>query len=196
MGSFPELGEAKTLGSPSAKESSDFNSPDETLLRLVPYSELNAERKIRRLVELRASRLIVPLADCSSFEIMGEGEGGLDKRVEFVLRRIYAVFGYSKYDKFKSTILNQKEDSPLRAIETFLDDPECTAFFAYQGSGESLVATTQSPGSVAQIKKKVLIVCRAKAEVEISADNMVDCIVVQELSKRLLENINSLLNGA
>ncbi|KAF4742076.1 hypothetical protein FOZ63_017584 [Perkinsus olseni] len=119
---------------------------------------------------------------------MGEGEGGLDKRVEFVLRRIFAVFGYSKYDKFKSTILNQKEDSPLRAIETFLDDPECTAFFAYQGSGESLAATTQSPGSVAQIKKK--------AEVEISADNMVDCIIVQELSKRLLENINSLLNGA
>ncbi|KAF4665135.1 hypothetical protein FOL47_004778 [Perkinsus chesapeaki] len=126
----------------------------------------------------------------------GEGGGGLDKRVEFVLQRIFAIFGYSKYDKFKSTILNQKEDSPLRAIEAFLDDPECLAFFAYQGSGESLVATRQTPASLGQIKKKVLIVCRSKAEIEISADNIVSAIVVQELSKRLLENMNCLLNGA
>ncbi|EER13574.1 hypothetical protein Pmar_PMAR024219 [Perkinsus marinus ATCC 50983] len=124
------------------------------------------------------------------------GESGIDKRVEFVLRRIFTVFGYSKFDKFKSAILSVKEESPLRAIEIFLDDPERPVVFAYQGSGESLIASCDCPASVAQIKKKVLVICRAKAGVEISMDNIVEAILVQELSKKLLENMNLLLNGA
>lgn len=84
---------------------------------------------------------------------------------------------YSKFDKFKSAILSVKEESPLRAIEIFLDDPEVNTahsgdlcitrcqrpvVFAYQGSGESLIASCDCPASVAQIKKKVLVICRAK----------------------------------
>lgn len=119
-----------------------------------------------------------------------EKRKGPDPRVEWVLGRMSALMGVrpEKYDKYIQTFLG--EQACMQAILSFLEDPD-VAFCFFHPTADSVIANSSDFPTVAQMKKKVIAMHRAKRGIEISKDNLAESVVILELSKNVLDLMNS-----
>jgi dynein heavy chain len=114
-----------------------------------------------------------------------------DTRVPWMLRRISILQNVrpEKFDKYQQAFM--QDMASLQALQRFLSEKECPYIFFHPVSAESTSANSTDFPTPSQIKKKVIVVHRAKPECDIVAATIAADTVILELSKNVMDMLHA-----
>ncbi|CEL96675.1 unnamed protein product [Vitrella brassicaformis CCMP3155] len=126
----------------------------------------------------------------------GDKKKEADLRVDWVLRRVQAAFGFKKanWDKFKKGF--EADEANSRALNSFLNDPEAAYISFMPASGEAVTATCRELPPLASIKKKILVMSRSEKEVNLTKDNMNSSVICTEVARNVMDILNNICHSA
>jgi dynein heavy chain len=119
-----------------------------------------------------------------------EKKKGPDPRLAWVMRRVATLTGVKaeKYDKWAAAFT--AEPASVQAVLSFVSDPEVPFCFFHPGA-ETVTANSTDFPTAAQIKKKVMVMHRAKPECEITEQNLAGNVVLLELTKNIMDMLHA-----
>ena len=117
-----------------------------------------------------------------------------DPRIDILLGKAFALFGYSKvkWDKFRAGFSADEPSS--RALDWFLNDHDAPFVFFGAGAAETVTVSKEIPAAE-KLKKKGLIAYRCRGETDITKDNMNSVVLFAEISKNTVDTLSALCGG-
>jgi dynein heavy chain len=115
---------------------------------------------------------------------------GGDARLMWALKRVAILTGVKgeKMDKWISAF--NADAASVSSINRFLTETD-VGFCFFHPSGETVSANCQDFPTAAQIKKKVMVMHRARPEMELTADNMASACILLELTKNIMDMLHA-----
>jgi dynein heavy chain len=117
-----------------------------------------------------------------------EPKQGGDIRLAAVYSKVWSVFGFTKSKKDKA--ITGLDEATKAAIALFLNDKSCNYLFLFPTGDGVFTGVNELPG-LAMLKKKALVVHKARANEGLTNNNIGEQMVTFEFTRNVMELLNT-----
>jgi dynein heavy chain len=111
-----------------------------------------------------------------------------DQRLPAVYNKVWSVFGFTKSKKEKA--VQALDEATKGAIQAFLNDKSCNYLFLFP-SGDGVFTGVNELPALAMLKKKALVVHKARANEGLTSGNIGEQMVTFEFTRNVMELLNT-----